>query len=99
MKTVDVAKQSLAVNALLDKARQEDVLVRAADGSEFLLTAVDDFAEEITRTRENKKLMAFLERRARESSTMTLDQVKQRLGFETPRKRTSSKPPGQRGGN
>jgi hypothetical protein len=96
MKTVDVTKQSRAVNALLDKARLEDVLVRAADGSEFLLTAVDAFAQEITRTRENKKLMAFLERRATEPSTSTLEQVKRRLGLDNPRKLILRKSPGQR---
>jgi len=62
-------------------------LVRAADGSEFLLTAVDDFAEEIARTRQNKKLTAFLQRRARGPATLTLAQVKQRLGLDIRKKR------------
>jgi hypothetical protein len=99
MKTVDDANQSRWVNALFDKARQEVVLVRVADGSELLLTAVDEFADEITRSRANKTFMASLERPTRAPGTLTLDQVERRLGIQTPRKRPSRKSAGQRGRN
>src|SRR5207245_1888845 len=47
MKTVTIAPQAADINVLLEQARQEDILVRAADGTEFMLTAVEDFDEEI----------------------------------------------------
>jgi hypothetical protein len=50
------------MNGLLDQARHEEVLLQSADGSEFLLVAVDDFAQEILRTRQNERLMALQER-------------------------------------
>ena len=46
MKTISIAPGSAEVNALLAQARQEDILVRTADGTQFMLTAVDDFDEE-----------------------------------------------------
>jgi hypothetical protein len=69
------------VNALLAQARDEDVLVQTADGSEFVLTAVDEFDQEIARTRQNAKLMALLDERAKQTQTVPLDEVKRQLGL------------------
>lgn len=46
-----------------------------------LLSAVDDFDIEIAQTRQNEKLMALLEERARQTHTLPLDEVKRRLGI------------------
>ena len=43
MKTVDLPKTAADVIKLLDLARSDDLIVRLADGSEFLLIAVDEF--------------------------------------------------------
>ena len=68
MKINLISPQSTEIRELLEQARHEDLIVRAADGSEFMLTAVDDFDEEIARSRRNAKLMAFLDERARETA-------------------------------
>ncbi len=81
MKTVAVPPQAVEINALLEQARDDELLVRTADGSEFLLTAVDEFDEEIARTRQNAKLMALLDERAKQSKTVPLDEVKRQLGL------------------
>ena len=81
MKTVAVPPQAAEINALLEQARDDELLVRTADGSEFLLTAVDEFDEEIARTRQNAKLMALLDERAKQSKTIPLDEVKRQLGL------------------
>lgn len=81
MKTVAVPPQAADVNALLDQARDDELLVRTADGSEFLLTAIDEFDREIARTRQNAKLMALLDERAKQSKTIPLDEVKRQLGL------------------
>jgi hypothetical protein len=44
-----------------------------------LVAAIDDFGEEIARTRNNPKLMKVLEERARQTATIPLDEVKRRL--------------------
>lgn len=46
-----------------------------------LLSAVDDFDIEIAQTRQNEKLMALLEERARQTHTLPHDEVKRRLGI------------------
>jgi hypothetical protein len=81
VKTIDFAQAPPDVAHLLDQARDEDLIVRLADGSEFLLVALDDFDQEITRTRNNPKLMALLEARAKQTETISLDEVKRRLGL------------------
>ncbi len=65
MKTIKVSKQAKTVNALLKKARQEGVILRAPDGNEFILAEIDDFNREIELTRENKRLMRLLDNRAK----------------------------------
>ena len=86
MKTVSVSPQSPQVTALLEQARDEDLIVRAPDGTEFLLSAVDDFDYEVARTRQNTQLMAYLDdvaRRARETgSGIPLEEAKRQLGLD-----------------
>ena len=81
MKTVTIPPQSTEINVLLEQARQEDILVRAADGTEFMLTAIDDFEHEIVRTRQNAKLMALLDARGKQTQTIPLEEVKRQLGL------------------
>ena len=81
MKTIDLPHTTPDIADLLDQARHDDIVVRLADGSEFLLVAVDDFDREVARTRANPKLMALLDTRAREAKRIPLDEVKQRLGL------------------
>jgi hypothetical protein len=81
MKTITIPPQAAEVNAILAQAREEDVLVRSADGGEFMLTAVDDFDEEIARGRRSDKLMALLDQRAKQTQTIPLEEVKRQLGL------------------
>ena len=81
MKTVSIPPQATEVNALLEQSRKEDLVVRAADGTEFMVTVVDEFDEEIARTRQNAKLMALLDERAKQAQTVPLAEVKRQLGL------------------
>lgn len=81
MKTIQVSRRSKAIQALLEQAQQDDLIVRTADGKEYLLSAVTEFDEEIILTRRNDKLMAFLEKRANQTKTIPLADVKRRLGL------------------
>ena len=66
---------------LFAQARDEDVVVRLADGSQFLLAAIDEFDLEIARTRRNENLMALLDERTRQPGSVSIDEVKQKLGL------------------
>lgn len=79
MKTIKVSKQSRALNALLKRARSENVILRSAEGKEFILAEIDDFNREIELTRQNKQLMKLLESRAKQKTTVSLDETKRRL--------------------
>jgi len=79
MKTVDLASVTPTVSELLDLADEDLILIKTPAGREFILVEVDDFAEEIARTRQNAELMAFLDERSQETATYTLEQVRERL--------------------
>ena len=80
MKIIDVPPDATGINALLDQARCDDLVLRAADGTQFVLG--EDFEDEVRRTRENKQLMELLDERRREAATIPLEQVKRELGLE-----------------
>ncbi|NJO82752.1 MAG: hypothetical protein HC828_07945 [Blastochloris sp.] len=82
MKTVQVTEPEAMLRALLDQARQEDIVVQLADGQEFVLTAIDSFEYEILRTRKNAALMALLDERANEPATTDLATLKAELGID-----------------
>ncbi len=81
MKTIEIDQPAPDVALLLEQARSDDLMLRLADGSEFLVVAVNEFDQEIARTRNNPKLMALLESRAKQAATIPLDEVKRRLGL------------------
>jgi hypothetical protein len=82
MKTVAVPARSERLRKLLDLARKENVILRADDGTEFILAEINDFNHEIELTRRNKKLMAFLTARAKQSTTLPLNAAKIDLGLD-----------------
>ena len=93
MKTVTVSTRSKTLNDLLAKARHANVLVRSESGEQFVLAKVSsaqafdvgdsaDFDEEIERTRANKSLMRFLDRRgqqAKKGKLIPMAEVEKRL--------------------
>ena len=82
MKTIKVSKQAKTVSALLKKARREGVILRTADGNEFILAEIDDFNREIELTKQNKRLMKLLDNRAKQKASVSLEEAKRRLGIE-----------------
>jgi len=89
VKTIPVSKRSRGINVLLKRARRENVILRSADGGEFLLAELDDFDREIEFTRGNKALMRLLDARARQSRALSLGTVKTQLGIGTARRRSA----------
>jgi hypothetical protein len=82
VKTIKVSRQSSSVNALLKRARRENVILRSAEGTEFILAEIDDFNREIELTRQDKPLMKLLEGRAKQTATVSLDEAKKILGID-----------------
>lgn len=81
MRTIELPGTSREIGELLDQASDEDLVVRLPDGSEFLLLALDEFEQEVKRSRNNPELMALLDARAGQSATIPVEEVKRRLGL------------------
>ena len=81
MKIITVSTRFKTLTTLLRQARRGGIILRDADGHEFILAEVDDFDREIELTRKNKKLMKFLEERARQTKTISLAEVKAQFGL------------------
>lgn len=83
MKVIHVSSRARTLNTLLKQARQGNLILRTADGSEFILAEINDFNREIELTRENKKLMEFLDKRAQQTKTVSAAEARARLGLTT----------------
>jgi hypothetical protein len=81
MKTITLPEDPAEIRSVFEQAIDEDVIIKLADGRQFILSAIDDFDVEIAQTRQNQKLMDFLDQRARQTQTIPLDQVKRQLGL------------------
>jgi hypothetical protein len=95
MKTVTVNARSRVLNELLKLAQQNDVTLQLADGSQFVLSKIDDakafevgesdeLVEEIQHERKNTELMKFLDQRGRQAKDgkgIPLVEVRRQLGL------------------
>ena len=82
MKTIKVTENSLNLEAILNLASKENILLETLEGREFVLAEIENFDREVELTRQNQELMNFLDERSREQKTLTLNQVRQQLGLE-----------------
>ena len=81
MKTVDLSVNLPSITDLLQVARQESVVLRSSEGEEFFWALIDDFTREVESLRQNKKFLEFLDVREQETETISLEEVKRRLGI------------------
>jgi len=81
MKRIAIASDAVEIRSLLEQANDEDIILQLVDGRKFILSAVDDFDIEVAITRQNQKLMALLDERAKQTETISFVEVKQRLGI------------------
>ena len=95
MKPVVVSSRAKALNNLLKKARRRNVILESADGERFVLASITqwegfdvgnnaDFAVEVKRTAQNKKLAKLMAtRRAKDKGKprLSLEEVKKELGL------------------
>ena len=82
MKTIELSEHLPSLDEMLTMAGHDNLLLKTQDGREFIMAEVDNFDREIELTRQNQKLMDFLDERSRESKTWTLDEVKEKLDLE-----------------
>ena len=81
METITISRRARSVQALLQRARRENVILRSPEGQEFILAEVEDFDREIELARHNRALMKFLDSRARQTETVSFEEAKSLLGL------------------
>jgi hypothetical protein len=81
LKIVELTTIAPALAELLDLASEDTLILKTAEGREFVLAEVDDLDTEIAQIRQNEELMALLAERSREKKTYTLQQVREQLGL------------------
>ena len=79
MRTVEVTTNEANVQALLEIASRENIILRTPEGREFVLAEVDDFDREIELVRQNEVLMNFLDQRSKETKRFSLKEVREKL--------------------
>lgn len=81
MKTVTISPRSRSIRELLARASQDNLILRAPDGREFILAEIDDFNREIELIRQNKALMKLLEARSKPKKRISLAEARRQLGL------------------
>jgi len=84
MKTVIISTRARRIRELLAQASQDNLILRAPDGREFILAEIDDFNREIELTRQNKALMRLLEARSKPKKRIPLAEVRRQLRLNKP---------------
>jgi hypothetical protein len=82
MRTITISPRARTLNALLKRALQENLILRTAEGHEFVLAEIDDFDREIELTRQNEELMRLLDHRGQEKATVSLAEARVRSGVD-----------------
>jgi hypothetical protein len=79
MTSIDLRQNSITVEELLHLANNDQVVIIAADGREFVLEEADDFEKEVIALGRSEKFVDFLKKRAQEPATTSLDEVEKEL--------------------
>jgi hypothetical protein len=82
--TIDLSGGPRDLHELLRLAGENNLILRTADGKEFLLAEIDDFEREVALVRQNPELMELLEERSKPGPTLTLAEVRESLGLNEP---------------
>ncbi|MGA2659770.1 MAG: hypothetical protein ABSH34_19865 [Verrucomicrobiota bacterium] len=79
MKTIDLAKNQLSLDEALRSARGESLLLRCANGEQFVVSLADDFATEVELLRKNHAFLEFLDSCKKDETSVSLEEAEKRL--------------------
>jgi len=82
MKTVKVEEEKLDLQAAINLARKEPVVLLTADGKEFVLAEADDFEREVEALRGSQAFQRFLEERSKSVSRVSLEEIEAEIDKE-----------------
>jgi hypothetical protein len=79
MKEIDLSARAMSLPEVLHLAGENNVVLRTAEGRQFLLAEIDDFADEVAAVVKNRDLMKLLDDRSKETKTVPLSEARERL--------------------
>jgi hypothetical protein len=79
VKAIDLSTVSPSLKDVLKMAGEDNVILKTPEGRQFVLAEIDDFGEEVEKTRQNEALMRLLDERSKEPARHTLQQVREQL--------------------
>lgn len=82
MKTINLSEIVPTLMEILSQADEDTIILKTPEGREFVLAAVDNFAQEVALVGQNEELMQFLAQRSKEKKRYTLSQVREQLNAE-----------------
>ena len=82
MKTIELEKEPLDLQAIIKLAHQEPVLLVTADGKEFCVAEADDFEREVEALRKSQAFQRFLDERAASARRIPLEKIEAEIEQE-----------------
>jgi hypothetical protein len=79
MKTLDLSREQITLENLLELAAAGSVRILTADGHAFVLECADDFDKEVELLGKSKTFQRFLNERSKEAATTSLDEYRRTL--------------------
>lgn len=82
MKNIEISQSNLTITDLLDLAEQDAIILKKSDGTEFILSVIDDFTEEVKALANNQEFMDFLLQRSQVIPKLSLEEARKRLNID-----------------
>lgn len=79
MKVVEIESVHPTLEEVMGLAKDELVVLRNSDGSEFAVSRVDDFAVEVELLKNNPEFLAYLRERSQEKGAISLEELRKEL--------------------
>jgi hypothetical protein len=90
MKTVDLARDKIEFDQLINLARQEPVLILTPDGSQYILSQADDFDQEVEALRKSRSFQRFLDKRSKSRAKIPLSKIEREIEQELSKEKTTA---------
>ena len=82
MRTIDLEKEPLDLEAIIKLASKEPVLLVTPEGKEFCLAKADDFEREVEALRGSQAFQRFLEERSASTRRIPLEEIEAEIEQE-----------------
>ena len=82
MKTIDLKKEKVDLDAVIKIARREPVLLVTPDGKEFCIAEADDFDREVEALRGSQAFQRFLDERSASRKRIPLEEIEAEIDQE-----------------